>query len=84
MAPGTERILNMPKSSLRAAALPFAWAVLSFTVESLSNIRRALYRMAGPVQYMGVNHRGGDIGMSQEFLDRPDVIVGVRGTLLGF
>jgi len=40
-----------------------------------SSIRRALYRDSGPVQNMGVDHGGGDIRMSQEFLDCPDVIV---------
>jgi hypothetical protein len=36
-----------------------------------SHIRRALYRKSGPVQDMGVGHGGGDIRMSQEFLDCP-------------
>ena len=48
---------------------------MSSILGRFSYIRRALYRDSGPVQYMGVNHRGGDIGMSQQFLDCPDVIV---------
>ena len=39
-----------------------------------SDIRRAFYREPGPVQDVGVDHGGDDIGMSQQFLHRSDVI----------
>jgi len=44
---------------------------MSALLGRFSYIRRALYRKSGPVQNMGIDHGGGDIRMSQEFLDCP-------------
>jgi hypothetical protein len=41
---------------------------------SSSDIRRALYGEPGPVQYVSVNHGSGNIGVTQQFLHRANVI----------
>jgi len=46
-----------------------------------SYIRRALYRKSWPVQNMSIDHGGGDIRMSQELLDCPDVIIRFKQVL---
>lgn len=40
----------------------------------LQSIQGAGHPMTTAPQYMGVNHRGGDIGVPQEFLDGPDIM----------
>ena len=47
---------------------------VGFPLGRSSGIRRALYRKPGPIQYVGVDHGGDDIGMPQQFLHRSDVI----------
>ena len=44
------------------------------TLRCPSNICRAPDRKPGPVQYMGVDHSGGDIHMPQKLLHRADVV----------
>ena len=41
---------------------------------TLSHVRRASHGQPRPIQYMRVNHGGGNVRMPQEFLYRPDVI----------
>jgi hypothetical protein len=43
-----------------------------------SYISRALYRKSWPVQNMGIDHGGGDIRMSQEFLHRAYIVMGLQ------
>jgi len=43
-----------------------------------SSIGRALYRDSGPVQNVRVDHGGGDIRMSQEFLHRAYIVIGLQ------
>lgn len=51
---------------------------MSSLLGRFSYIRRALYRDSGPVQNMGVDHGCGDIRMSQEFLHRAYIVMGLQ------
>jgi len=43
-----------------------------------SYISRALYRKSWPFQNMGIDHGGGDIRMSQQFLHRAYIVMGLQ------
>jgi hypothetical protein len=74
MASGNGTILALSKSA-RQRLLCRSHAQLLLKRPALSGIRGTFYGKPRSVQHVGVNHRGGDIGMAQEFLDCPDVIV---------
>lgn len=41
-------------------------------------VERASDASAAAVQDVGVDHRGRDVGVAEEFLDRPDVVAGLE------
>jgi hypothetical protein len=62
-------------SHLRLLSKAEQQQAVSALLGRFSYISRTLYRDSGPVQNMRVDHGRGDIRMSQEFLDCPDVII---------
>jgi len=77
MGAENDKILALRAGGQRRACVIIAsfslLIIRSFFLRKISDIRGAFHRKTGPVQDVGIDHGGGNIGMPQQLLHCADV-----------